>query len=64
MKRAKVLNLEDQLILLAKTILIYNSRIKIFPDKHFLQKAIQNLMIKLFKKIEKLLFWTFFEHCR
>ena len=75
LKKAKILNLENQAMLLAKYFLIHNSKTKIFPDKHFLQNASQEQLKKTFSeksndktfhKIQKpsLLFWTFFKCCR
>ena len=39
LKKAKILNLENQAMLLVETFLIHNSKTKIFPDKYSLQNA-------------------------
>ena len=41
MKKSKMLNLENPVMLLVDTFLIHNSRTKIFLDKQFLQNTSQ-----------------------
>ena len=46
LKKAKILNLENQAMLLVETFFIHNSRSGIYPDKHFLQNATQEWYLK------------------
>ena len=58
-KKAKILHLQSEAMLLVKTFLIHNSKTKILSDMHFWKMLVKNNIKKIF--LEKSHYKTFQE---